>query len=393
MHGDGQAFAAIAQDPLLARPAVIGSSTDYAYRAQRPLWGYLGWLASLGQPALVPWALAALTICSGAAATFVVALLLLRRGLNPWWALGVLIVGVAGADGLHPGARGARVPGRRPAALERPARSLGGGGAVPRGVDARVDARRRGRPRRLGAGPPAAPGRARVVACGRSPGPSWRTAPGSPSSTSGSGPSPTGRPAGDSACRARAWPPRSGHGTDPATVLAGALTAAIVTLGAVAWARDDPLTWVVVGFAGFATLLGPEVWTTDGLVRTLLPLYALGVVAGLGAWRAARRAPSNRLPSSRDSWRAGHLQPTRRHRPRRLPTSTQRESTGRHPAGSTLQPIAGLLTWVAIPMAANAGVPAEAGRTDAVIVADLDRIATLRLNRGGRHRRRAGLGR
>ncbi len=31
-QGDGQAFGAIAQDPLLARPAVIGSPADYAYR-------------------------------------------------------------------------------------------------------------------------------------------------------------------------------------------------------------------------------------------------------------------------------------------------------------------------------------------------------------------------
>jgi len=46
-----------------------------------------------------------------------------------------------------------------------------------------------------------------------------------------------------------------------------------------------------VGFAAFATLLGPVVWTTDGLVRTLLPLYTLGGVAIAGGWvtQLARR--------------------------------------------------------------------------------------------------------
>jgi hypothetical protein len=37
--GDGQAFAAIAEDPLLDRPAVLSSPAVFAYRAQRPLWG------------------------------------------------------------------------------------------------------------------------------------------------------------------------------------------------------------------------------------------------------------------------------------------------------------------------------------------------------------------
>src|ERR1700674_4295546 len=37
-RGDGQAFAAIAQDPLLQRPSVIANRGDFAYRAQRPVW-------------------------------------------------------------------------------------------------------------------------------------------------------------------------------------------------------------------------------------------------------------------------------------------------------------------------------------------------------------------
>ncbi len=288
VHGDGQAFAAIAQDPLLARPAVIGSSTDYAYRAQRPLWGYLGWLASLGQPGLVPWALAALTICSGAAATFVVALLLLRRGLNPWWALGVLIVGVRALMGYTPelaalALLGAGVllwrDGRDRwavvalclAALTRESMLVGVAAlAVWELAHPRRPASSRRHVRAL-TWP--------FVAYG-----SWVAV-----ISLRLGTLPYGTSGGRLGLPGTGLASALGHGTDSATVLAGALTAAIVTLGAVAWARDDPLTWVVVGFAGFATLLGPEVWTTDGLVRTLLPLYALGVVAGAGGWRAHRR--------------------------------------------------------------------------------------------------------
>ena len=54
-RGDGQAFAAIAQDPTLARPLVINRG-DFAYRAQRPVWGYAAWMLSFGQPGAVGWA-------------------------------------------------------------------------------------------------------------------------------------------------------------------------------------------------------------------------------------------------------------------------------------------------------------------------------------------------
>jgi hypothetical protein len=79
------------------------------------------------------------------------------------------------------------------------------------------------------------------------------------------------------------------HGTNPTGVLAGATAAALVTVVAVAVARDDPLTWITVAFAGFGTLLSSVVWTTDGLVRTLLPLYALGGAAILGGCAQIRR--------------------------------------------------------------------------------------------------------
>lgn len=55
-RGDGQTFAALAQDPTLARPEVFrGPPAEAAYRAQRPLLGWLAWALSGGQPDRVPW--------------------------------------------------------------------------------------------------------------------------------------------------------------------------------------------------------------------------------------------------------------------------------------------------------------------------------------------------
>ncbi len=95
MTGDGQAFGALAQDPLLQHPERIGGgAAEYSYRAQRAVWAALAWGGSLGQPELVGWALALLTIMSAGAAVAAAALHLIRRGTSPWWALLVLVCGV-----------------------------------------------------------------------------------------------------------------------------------------------------------------------------------------------------------------------------------------------------------------------------------------------------------
>src|SRR4051812_48983127 len=61
--GDGQSFAALAQDPSLSRPDVFyRGKSEAAYRAQRPLAGYLAWAMSLGQPGLVLWMLGLIAV-------------------------------------------------------------------------------------------------------------------------------------------------------------------------------------------------------------------------------------------------------------------------------------------------------------------------------------------
>jgi len=58
---DGQHAAALAVDPLLLDHAVFGSREEHAYRATRPLMGWLAAAASLGQDRAVPWVLLGLT--------------------------------------------------------------------------------------------------------------------------------------------------------------------------------------------------------------------------------------------------------------------------------------------------------------------------------------------
>ncbi|GIU84896.1 MAG: hypothetical protein KatS3mg008_1671 [Acidimicrobiales bacterium] len=76
---DGQAWAALGNDPLASRPErFFGDSVEFVYRAQRPLIGWIVWALSLGNRRLVPYSLAAVTVLSAGALTW--ATFLLARG-------------------------------------------------------------------------------------------------------------------------------------------------------------------------------------------------------------------------------------------------------------------------------------------------------------------------
>lgn len=91
-QGDGQAFAALAQDPLLRRPEVFRAGrAEAAYRAQRPLLGWSAWAASGGRAGLVPLMLLALSVAGFALLGAVLAWLLDRRGASVLWALPVVL--------------------------------------------------------------------------------------------------------------------------------------------------------------------------------------------------------------------------------------------------------------------------------------------------------------
>jgi hypothetical protein len=89
--GDGQLFAAQATDPLIRRPQIItGPPSEQAYRYQRPVYGWLGWIASGGQRGAVAWALLVVTGLSVIGLVAASARLLAARGADPWFALALL---------------------------------------------------------------------------------------------------------------------------------------------------------------------------------------------------------------------------------------------------------------------------------------------------------------
>lgn len=111
-QGDGQAYAALAQDPLLRRPEVFRDGVEEAaYRAQRPLFGWVGWIGSAGQAALVPHALLAISVVGFVWMGLVVGGALLQGRASPIWALvpsltpgAVITLDWTGPDALAAGA-------------------------------------------------------------------------------------------------------------------------------------------------------------------------------------------------------------------------------------------------------------------------------------------------
>jgi hypothetical protein len=296
--GDAQVFAALAQDPLLRRPEVLGTATEFAYRAQRPGWGYLAWALSLGQPDLAGWALILLTILACGAAVGAAGALLQRRSVSPWWALALLVVGVESVTELTPelaafaffaaalllwddDRRGLATAALCASVLTRETMLVGVGAfllwnlfAGRRGGD---DDRRR-----LGilVWPFACYGAWAIL---------LRLRVGHlPFDAAGSR---TGLP-GSGIVRLATGGPGAGLAT------VGLLFAVVVCAAAVVLARHDVLTWIAVGFLAFSTTLGPVVWLTHaGFIRVLLPLYGFGLIAIAGALRV-RSSHAERIPDA-----------------------------------------------------------------------------------------------
>jgi len=95
--GDGQGFLAFARDPTLSHPEVFVVRGEGAYRADRPLQGYLGWAFSFGQKDWAEEGLIAATVLGCGLAAAACGELLRRRGRNPW--LGLLLLILPGAIG------------------------------------------------------------------------------------------------------------------------------------------------------------------------------------------------------------------------------------------------------------------------------------------------------
>ena len=93
MLHDGQAYAALAQDPALEHPSLFnGDRQAQAFRAGRPALPYLTWILSVGQPGLVPYVLLVLSVLGVVLMLASAGTLLISYGRDPWqarWILGL----------------------------------------------------------------------------------------------------------------------------------------------------------------------------------------------------------------------------------------------------------------------------------------------------------------
>jgi hypothetical protein len=283
-RGDGQAFAALAQDPLLRRPSVIANRGDFAYRAQRPVWGALAWMFSFGQPGAVGWVLALLTIASCGAACAVGALLLQERHVSPWWSLLIPIVALETLREFTPELLALALLGLGVSLWQRDRHRVAtvlfcvaaltretvlvGVAALALWTLARAGPSLRSKLRSVL--PLVTPF---VVYLG------WVVV-----VTVRVGASPLGRSQG------RLGVPGVGlvqslERSASAAEIAGWFVVAVgICAAAMVLRRSDVLTWVAAALLGFGLLLGPSVWLTNaGYTRTLLPLFVLGAIPVLGA--------------------------------------------------------------------------------------------------------------
>ena len=294
--GDGQAYAAIARDPTLARPLALASKPEFAYRAQRPLFGEAGWLVSLGDPNLVPLALGALDALAAGLAVIALGALLARTDIPPRYALGIFAI--PGAIGIVWGmtpellelafiTAGVLAWTAKPrpkvafavaaftfAALTRESMLL-----VP--LTLMVLALRSSRSPRHAVAAPAP----RLPVRGLRRVDHSRASPGRLLAVRGS-------------ANRLTFLPFSGleqaiqHSSDRWTALAWIVIGLLVVASALGWGKRDEWYAIVVSFLVLAPFLGSDVWRRPAdFGRVLLPLSAYSAALVLDAWWERRHRP------------------------------------------------------------------------------------------------------
>jgi hypothetical protein len=302
-QGDGQAFAALAQDPLLRRPEIFrAGAPEAAYRAQRPLVGWLAWGLSAGRADLVPLVLVLLSVAGFVALGAALAWQLERSGVSPLWALAVLVtpgalvtldwtgpecLGTAAAlvglglwrDGSHRSALVALVV----AALCRESLLL-----VPAAIAAHaVVIERRRLQSVLPLGLP-------FLVYGAWVGVVWLRLDALPSDA---GDGRLSLPFAGLVDAAAGWSPAD---------LAFAAFLTVVGMLALVIGRRDPAGWVTGIFVLASFVFGSAVWArVEDFSRVLLPVAVFAVVALIPRRVAARHAPGGRPPTSAEAHHAG----------------------------------------------------------------------------------------
>jgi hypothetical protein len=82
-HFDGVYFYTIARDPLALNDLHTTSDLG-AFRYIHPVYGWLGWMFSLGQPSLLPWALLLINLVLVGIAAFLASKVAVELGRTPW---------------------------------------------------------------------------------------------------------------------------------------------------------------------------------------------------------------------------------------------------------------------------------------------------------------------
>jgi hypothetical protein len=295
--GDGQAFGAIAQDPTMARPEVFRAGPDdAAYRWQRPLLGYLSYVASFGRARWEPRAQAVVVAIGVGLAIAALALLLMARSVHPALALLVLLTPglLASMSGLTAeawalalltfGLIAWQAPRRRPwiaaavltlATLTRESVLVAVVALIVVEVYATVA---NGAPRLLSR---IAPLGVPILAFA-----AWATL---------------------ERVRLGAWPFSAREGrlalvpfsglvhdvgefTHPLQSVLWLVVAGLFVVYAIVRGRRDPLTPIVVAYAIFACFIGDKVWGNwEDFGRVLEPIYAYGLVVFLTALSSSSR--------------------------------------------------------------------------------------------------------
>jgi hypothetical protein len=293
---DGQAWAVLAQDPTFADPEVFcDGAGEFVYRAQRPMYGWIVWAASFGQPAAVPVALMVVSVLGvGLLAAAGVALAEHEGRLGRFGGLVALMPGAFytvitfGPEALATGLCLLAIvwwtgPSRRPwaavAALTVAVLCRDILVVVPAAIGL-FELVRRVRPFRslLPLGVPVAAYLGWIVSLKVRYG-SWPS---------------------DRQKLERLAPPFRGLWQALAqfdSVKWFALLLAVVLLAlAVRRSPRSMLTWIALAFAAVGVVLGENVWVTQ-FYRVLLPMYALALIAALPADPHLRTPPTR--PSSR----------------------------------------------------------------------------------------------
>jgi len=288
--GDGQVFAALAQDPLLSRPEVLGSRSELSYRAQRPALGYATWMASLGRPDGTGAALLVFAVLGCGAAAAVGVRLLEDRKAAPYWALGIVVAGLESINELTPELAAFALFGvglrmwtrdRRLAAvllfvLAVATRETMLVGVV--GVATWELVQHRGQPGMLARAAPLAVPFASYAA--------WtfvlRLRTGAfPTEAAGNR---AGVPGAGILTALRTSP-------EAGVIVIGSALAVALCIACWVLARRDPLTWIATAYLVFAPTMAPVVWGEHaGFSRVLLPLYGFALIAVAGGLAARRHA-------------------------------------------------------------------------------------------------------